>query len=145
MGASSEERRWPVENFVTLARTLLTRYRDLNIVLVGAPNEIRLSDEFLSLLEPEFHNRIEPLIGKTTVEELTQIVNNLDLLVTNDTGTMHLAFALKVPSVSMHVSTCPQFTGPYQDYELHEIISGLPQNYYWKRESMKWPQFLRIQ
>lgn len=124
MGASSEERRWPVANFVALARCLLTRYRDLNIVLVGAPNEIHLSGEFFNLLEPEFHSRIEPLIGKTTIEELTQTVNNLDLLVTNDTGTMHLAFALKIPSVSMHVSTCPQFTGPYQDYELHEIISG---------------------
>ncbi|AWC95459.1 TPA: glycosyltransferase family 9 protein [Morganella morganii subsp. morganii] len=124
MGASSEERRWPVANFVILTRYLLTRYSDLNIVLVGAPNEIHLSDEFFSLLEPEFHNRIEPLIGKTTIEELTQVINNLDLLVTNDTGTMHLAFALKIPSISLHVSTYPQFTGPYQNYELHEVVSG---------------------
>jgi len=52
------------------------------------------------------------LIGRTTMEELIAELSRCDLLVTNDTGTMHLAAFLGVPTVSIFGSTEPVLTGP---------------------------------
>ncbi len=52
------------------------------------------------------------LIGKTSLAELIQVLRSCRLLLTNDTGTMHLAAALGVPTVSVFASTEPLLTGP---------------------------------
>ncbi|EDY18797.1 lipopolysaccharide heptosyltransferase II [Chthoniobacter flavus Ellin428] len=52
------------------------------------------------------------LVGKTTLEELMAQLQTCDLLLTNDTGTMHLASFLGVPTVSIFGSTEPTLTGP---------------------------------
>jgi lipopolysaccharide heptosyltransferase II len=52
------------------------------------------------------------LVGKTTLEELMTQLRTCDLLLTNDTGTMHLASFLGVPTVSIFGSTEPTLTGP---------------------------------
>ena len=124
MGASSEERRWPVDYFVQVALALFAHDKKLTVVLFGAPGETQLGEQFLARLPAPFHHRIESLIGKTSVAELTQAVNNIDALVTGDTGTMHIALALKVPTVSLFVSANPYYTGPYQNLEIHQVISG---------------------
>lgn len=71
----------------------------MRVVLIGAPNEVPLQDEFLQKLDSRFHDRVKPLIGKTTLKGLIQEVKNMDLLVTSDTGPMHLAVAMRVPTV----------------------------------------------
>ncbi|GAA0334202.1 glycosyltransferase family 9 protein [Morganella psychrotolerans] len=124
MGASSEERRWPVHYFVQVALALFALDKKLIIVLFGAPGEIPLGEQFLARLPTQLHHRTELLIGKTSVTELTQAVNNIDALVTGDTGTMHIALALKVPTISLFVSANPCYTGPYQNLEIHQVISG---------------------
>ncbi|MBC8952967.1 glycosyltransferase family 9 protein [Xenorhabdus sp. PB62.4] len=124
MGASSSERCWPVRNFVQVASYILHNDNTTQIVLVGSPNDIQLQQEFIKLLPGEFHSRVNQLVGKTTLVELTQTINELDLLVTGDTGPMHIAIALKVPTVSLFVTAAPFATGPYQDPELHKVILG---------------------
>lgn len=52
------------------------------------------------------------LIGKTTLAQLMDELRTCDLLVTNDTGTMHLAAHLGVPVVALFGSTEPRLTGP---------------------------------
>ncbi|MDC9581168.1 glycosyltransferase family 9 protein [Xenorhabdus sp. PR6a] len=131
MGASSSERCWPVKNFVRVASQILNSDNTARIVLIGAPNDIYLQQEFMELLSSKYHSRIDQLIGKTTLIELTQKINKLDLLVTGDTGPMHIAIALKVPTISLFVTAVPYATGPYQDPELHKVILGavMPLNY----------------
>jgi len=51
-------------------------------------------------------------IGQTTLAQLINELRECDLLLTNDTGTMHLADLLRVPTVSIFGSTEPQRTGP---------------------------------
>ncbi len=124
MGASSEERCWPVSYFVQLATALMSADDKIRITLFGAPGEVYLSEQFMTLLPAGFHHRTESLIGKTSMTELTQAMNNIDVLVTGDTGTMHIAIALKVRTVSLFVSAAAHATGPYQDPSLHRVISG---------------------
>ena len=52
------------------------------------------------------------LVGKTTLAQLMDELRACDLLLTNDTGTMHLAAHLGVPTVSVFGSTEPSLTGP---------------------------------
>ncbi|MBD2809901.1 glycosyltransferase family 9 protein [Xenorhabdus sp. Vera] len=124
MGASSPERCWPVKNFVQVASYVLSNDPNTGIVLIGSPNDIELQQEFMKLLPKNFHGRVNQLIGKTTLVELTQKINELNLLVTGDTGPMHIAIALKIPTISLFVTAVPYATGPYQDPELHKVIIG---------------------
>ncbi len=48
------------------------------------------------------------------------------VLVTGDTGPLHLAIALQVPTVSLFVTANPNWTGPYQDLDIHTIIHKDP-------------------
>jgi ADP-heptose:LPS heptosyltransferase len=52
------------------------------------------------------------LIGRTTLAQLIEQLRDCDLLLTNDTGTMHLASFLGVPVVAIFGSTEPALTGP---------------------------------
>lgn len=60
------------------------------------------------------------LVGKTTLAELAAELMRCDLLLTNDTGTMHLAASLGVPVVALFGSTEPDLTGPLGDS--HQVL-----------------------
>jgi len=62
------------------------------------------------------------LCGDSSIQELSGILNDLDLLITNDTGTLHLAVALQKKTVSLFGPTNSKVFGPYQDTQLHEVI-----------------------
>jgi ADP-heptose:LPS heptosyltransferase len=67
-------------------------------------------------------NSLTPYIGKTDLKTLLGILKNVDVLVTGDTGPLHLAVALKTRTISLFVTANPSHTGPYQDPELHQIL-----------------------
>lgn len=50
----------------------------------------------------------------------------MDVLVTGDTGPLHLAITLQRPTVSLFATADPKWTGPYQDLHLHTIINKKP-------------------
>lgn len=54
--------------------------------------------------------------------ELPGVISSMDMLVTGDTGPLHLAIALKVPTLSLFVTESPENSGPYQDRHLHRCI-----------------------
>ncbi len=90
MGASTYDRRWPVEKFSQLAKLILERDKNIKIYLFGSKNEIELSQRFESYFN---HSNIINLIGKTSIIDLYKILKDkIDVLITNDTGTMHLAW-----------------------------------------------------
>lgn len=122
MGASTVERRWPVKSFVEMAQKLIDINPSLRIQLIGSPRELELPDEFFALLSEKYHRNIINLVGKTSLPDLLSYINIMDVLVTGDTGPLHLAIALKVPTVSLFATADPKWTGPYQDLHLHTII-----------------------
>ncbi len=112
MGASMERRRWPVEYFAALARMLWERRR-LAAVLLGGKGEAALGETFLGLTAPYGVASVNA-IGRTSLAELAALVRKTALLVSNDTGTMHLAAGLGVPSAAIFLATAQPFdTGPY--------------------------------
>ncbi|MFZ4767555.1 MAG: glycosyltransferase family 9 protein, partial [Roseimicrobium sp.] len=77
--------------------------------LFGAPGEAAMGEELSAMLDGVRHNN---LVGKTNLHELIAQLQTCSLLLTNDTGTMHLAAALGIPTVSVFGSTEPVLTGP---------------------------------
>lgn len=122
MGASEEQRCWPRESFVGLARKLFALGEQYHIVLIGSGKEKELERQFLAALSPEEQQRVTSYIGKTTLLQLLAIIEQLDVLITGDTGPLHLAVALQTRTVSLFYTANPRHTGPYQDPELHRIL-----------------------
>lgn len=99
-------KRWPVENFVTVARHFVST-RKAKIVLLGAPVDVPIAEEFARQL-PGVDNRV----GKTSLVEFMAALVSARLVLCNDSGAMHLASALGVPTMAVFGSTEPQLTGP---------------------------------
>jgi lipopolysaccharide heptosyltransferase II len=96
-------KRWLPERFAEVARTIGGEW-----VLLGTARDAAIGAEIAGVLGESCVN----LIGKTTLDELIAELRKCRLLLTNDTGTMHLAALLGVPVVAVFGSTEPRLTGP---------------------------------
>lgn len=108
LGASEDRRRWPVSHFAALGDIL---YKEWNLlpVLLGSPEENSLYEKYAALAAHPHINAI----GKTSLPQLAALLCECRLLVTNDTGTMHLASGLNVPGLAFFLATAqPSDTGP---------------------------------
>ena len=102
-------KRWLPERFAEVVQTLDdpagSRWQ-----LVGTAKDRAVAEQITALCPAPAE--IENLCGKTTLAELIAILRASDALLTNDTGTMHLAALLGVPTVAIFGSTEPALTGP---------------------------------
>lgn len=100
-------KRWPAESFAEVAKGVLARHPS-EWLLFGVAKD----GPFGEIIAKELGEACENLIGKTSLAELIGNLRQCRLLLTNDTGTMHLAAFLGVPTVSIFGSTEPSLTGP---------------------------------
>ncbi len=109
LGASENRRRWPVAHFVSLGKRLHEETGCVP-VLLGSMDEAQLANRYLDLGGPGIS-----LVGRTSLEMLAAVLQRMRLLVSNDTGTMHLAAGLGRPIVAIFLATAqPWDTGPYK-------------------------------
>jgi heptosyltransferase-2 len=99
-------KRWPLENFLAVARHFTVKHK-ARILLLGAAGDAPLAAELAAKL-PEAEN----LAGKTSLAEFMTALANARLVFCNDSGAMHAASVLNVPTVAIFGSTEPQLTGP---------------------------------
>ncbi|OHE79097.1 MAG: hypothetical protein A3F67_05085 [Verrucomicrobia bacterium RIFCSPHIGHO2_12_FULL_41_10] len=99
-------KRWPAERFRAVMDQLLPY--DIGWVLLGTSTEIPLATSILR----GFSVPVENHVGKTSLAELIEQIRGLDILLTNDTGSMHLAALFGIPVVAIFGSTEPMLTGP---------------------------------
>ena len=100
-------KRWFPERYAELADQLIEK-KKAQVVLVGSPNEILLARKIENLM------RQSPTIltGLTTLNTLLGLFSHCDLLITNDSGPMHLAASLNIPQIALFGSTDKIATGP---------------------------------
>ncbi len=115
LGASENRRQWPVAHFAELGQQLW-QDEQLCPILLGSPAEVHLAQEYSRLVNNHLfdaHPFIDA-IGKTDLLGLAALVQKCTLIVSNDTGTMHLAAGLNVPTLAIFLATAQAFdTGPY--------------------------------
>lgn len=108
-------KRWLPERFAEVAQAV-AQQRTVEWILFGVGGDAQVGDEIAAKLEGKCVN----LIGKTTLSELMDKLGECRLLLTNDTGTMHLAAFLGIPTVSIFGSTEPRLTGPLGPH--HQVL-----------------------
>jgi len=102
------ERRWDANNFATIINQLLNDYYEYEILLIGSKNEF----EYTKKLHQKINNkRVINTAGTTNLEELISIIKNATLMISNDTGPMHLAFATNTPIVCLFGPCSPEQYG----------------------------------
>ncbi len=107
LGASDIKRQWKIESFAKLGEEL---FKNGYIpVLLGTKQEEELGNKYLELSSKAIN-----LIAKSDLTQLRAYLSNLELLITNDTGTMHLAAGLGLKSIAIFLKTAQAFdTGAY--------------------------------
>jgi ADP-heptose:LPS heptosyltransferase len=125
LGASRPIRRWPLESFAALADEL---GRDGGrVVVVGGGGERELAQGLLRTCAPA--SAPLDLCGRTSIQELAALLERCALLVTGDTGPMHVAAATRTPIVGLFFGPALPFdTGPYgSDHVLlHAAVGCAP-------------------
>ena len=113
-------KRWPIQSFATLIDQV--HKAGLGpVVLLGAPSEREAADAVSRLTaQPP-----SSLVGQTGIGLLPALLRKAAVLVTNDSGPMHVAAAVGTPVVAMFGPTSPARTGPYG--ASHQVLrAGIP-------------------
>jgi heptosyltransferase-2 len=115
-------KRWPKERFIAAA-TEVQRRTKCRWLIFGGPADVPLATEISAALQHQFPSTPAlNLAGKTTLRELCALLKLCRLLLTNDTGPMHVAAALGIPVVAIFGSTSPELTGPGLPGDSHRLL-----------------------
>ena len=109
--ATHYTKRWLPEYFVKLIEMIYDKYQEIEINLLGDANDIPICNYITSNLNNNLNSKINIInnSGHTTILEATQIIDKSDLVISNDTGMLHITSARKVPVIAIYGSTTPAF------------------------------------
>lgn len=107
-GSKDAFKRWAKENFIALGKRLKETYK-CEILITGSKNERPLMEAVATGI-PGAHLDA----SNRSLREFAALLNQMDLLISNDTGPVHLACALKRPVIGIYASTDPAVCGPFK-------------------------------
>ncbi|MCB9768488.1 MAG: glycosyltransferase family 9 protein [Candidatus Omnitrophica bacterium] len=105
--ARKEANKWGTRQYASLAKALLEE--GMTPILTGGPSDIEEEQEIQNLIGAP----VPSIVGKCNLMQLAAIMERADLLVTGDTGPMHIAAAMELPIVALFGPANPVRTGPY--------------------------------
>jgi len=106
-------KRWPEAHFARLAEGLMAAGH--HVLLFGSSNDQPVAAELIRALPSALHGQCTDLTGRTSLGEAIDLLSTARLVVSNDSGLMHVAAALDRPLVALYGSTSPDFTPPLGD------------------------------
>ena len=110
LGTSWATKEWPQEKWYSLIKSL--QYR-ANFVCLGGPKEATQYKPLMDSLAAEGIDHIMlNMLGQTTLQEVGALIESCDVVVTADTGSLHIALALDKPVVALFGPTDPKLWGP---------------------------------
>jgi ADP-heptose:LPS heptosyltransferase len=109
-GASQAKRQWSPARFVEMVNILVKEYQ-ARVILTGSPRELEIVNPILKGCDSP---NVFSAVGKTSIPQLAALLSSCKVLVTGDTGPMHISVAAGTPVVSMFLASAYGFeTGPY--------------------------------
>ncbi len=118
-GADALYKRWPASHFTELADRLVQNH-SVRILITGGSEDRPVVDRILGAMTRR--EEALDLAGKLTLTELAALLETCDLMVTNDTGPMHLAAAVDTPVVALFGPGKPGRYGPYGLEGWHTVL-----------------------
>ncbi len=109
-GANWEPKRWPEENFAELSDRLSNIY-NVKIIISGAEKDIAKALR----IQGKAFNKLIILCGKTTLKQLGALFEKAKLVISGDSGPLHIALAVRSRAgvIALFGPTSPELTGPY--------------------------------
>ena len=108
------KKRWAKEKFIRLGKVLAQKH-NAKILIFGGPDEAQTNREICDSLGEDGW-----LVRDTTIKQTAALMERCSLFVTNDSGLMHMAAGLSLPTVAIFGPTNPVWTRPWGTQ--HEII-----------------------
>lgn len=123
-GARWENKRWPASSFRAALIRLAQLLPEFHFAILGSEGDRPLGEALAEAVP----GRCLDLTGRTSLPQMIEWLRVCELLITNDTGPMHVADALGKPVVAMFGPTDPRRTGPYSQREraLHHSLPCAP-------------------
>ena len=112
-----EAKRWPVQKWIELA----IEFKRQNYQTYFLGKDLRFNDSLSQTIKNNDKSIIS-LIGKTTIDEAIYLLAGSDLVITNDSGLMHVASSVKAKIIAIYGSSSPEYTPPLSKFEKHKII-----------------------
>jgi lipopolysaccharide heptosyltransferase I len=109
LGARWQTKRWPPQSFAAIGRRAVEEFA-AGLIAVGAAGDRPLVDALARQVAPV---PLLDLCGQTRLRQLAALALEADLLLSNDTGPLHLAAAAGARVVGIYTCTSPRLTGPY--------------------------------
>lgn len=112
-----ETKNWSVASFAEVARRL-QKERDATIFILGGGADAAACSELEKAVGGHVHN----LCGKLSIPQSGALLREMDLLISNDSGPVHMAAAIGTPTLVVFGPTDPRRTGPYGT--IHRVVRG---------------------
>ena len=103
-------KRWPAEYYAEIAKFYVNE--GWNVLCIGSKNDEDIGIEIGSLNNLRSNESFINLIGKTSLQDAIDILAFTEKVVTNDSGLMHIAAAVKTPLVALYGPSSPEYTPP---------------------------------
>lgn len=101
-------KQWPVERFRQLVERIHTEMPEARIILFGSPAELPMIEEMARGME----SKVIMAAGRTTIKQVAALIEQCDMLVSNDSGLMHVAVAARTPVIAIYGPTDIRRTAP---------------------------------
>jgi ADP-heptose:LPS heptosyltransferase len=116
-GSKDGFKRWPSRHFIEVAQKLQKEW-ECQILFTGVAAEKKLLEELSSQVAGS-------LIATDSLHDFANLLTQVDLLISNDTGSVHLALSLNRPVIALYGPTDPDLCGPYKA-KTGEVLSVRP-------------------
>ena len=103
-------KRWPTRHFAELALTIMQTWPDAQIVLLGSSKDEAVCDEIKAICPAVYQ-----LAGKTKLDQALALIAQAAIMVSNDSGLLHIASALNRPVIALYGPTDPDHAPPFSD------------------------------
>jgi ADP-heptose:LPS heptosyltransferase len=114
-GCSMPARTYPWQLYAEVVDLLVERIPGLRVALTGTKEEVDLVERIMAELRPDTLDHVMPVAGRLSFAELCALIEGAELVLTNNTGPMHIAAALKTPVVVLFALTNPpEQWGPWR-------------------------------
>jgi lipopolysaccharide heptosyltransferase II len=106
---NGQAKRWPIPYWARLCDRLI-REDGASIIFTGAPDDQPLITQIIARMHE--HSNVYNLAGQTNLTQLAGLLQRVDLLLTGDSGPMHIAAAVGTELIAIHGPTDPALSGP---------------------------------
>ncbi len=111
-GTRWQTKQWPIRQYAEVTRRALREF-GMSAIVIGSRSECAAAEELVDLVQHAVpHGEIHSLAGQTTIKQLAALLQQADIVLSNDSGPLHLAAGLGTPVVGVFTCTSPVRSGP---------------------------------